>query len=183
MTDIVLNKDKQLSTIGLLIAMASIVMLFGTFVSSFYVLKIRLISGLYLPNSIIHIGWFNTFILLGTSISFTFAGKKYRQNNTNGFDLLMTVTITGGLFFILGQFYLWSELTRVGFPITSGQLLDMFYLISGVHGIHILSGLGALIWLQLSERESYSYSRIHHVGIFWHFLGFLWVVLFAAILY
>ena len=44
------NKDKDLSIIGLVITMASIVMLFGTLISSFYVLKIRMMGQLTLPN-------------------------------------------------------------------------------------------------------------------------------------
>ncbi|MDP6755596.1 MAG: hypothetical protein QF769_05700, partial [Candidatus Marinimicrobia bacterium] len=58
-----LKREKQLSTIGILITMASILMLFGTFISSFYVLKIRTATDLTLPNYLIRIGVVNTVIL------------------------------------------------------------------------------------------------------------------------
>jgi cytochrome c oxidase subunit 3 len=183
MTNIALNKNKQLATIGLLIAMASIVMLFGTFVSSFYVLKIRLMDYLDLPKIIIQIGLINTAILLISSATFSIAANRFKQNILNSFSLWLLLTIGGGFLFLIGQLYLWNEMTTMGIAVSDGQLSDMFYLISGAHGLHIISGLISLIWLQSNVNKQLSYNHVLHVGIFWHFLDFLWVVLFAVILF
>ena len=80
------NKDKDLSIIGLVITMASIVMLFGTLISSFYVLKIRMMGQLTLPNIIIQLGIANTVILIISSIAFTFAGNMFRKNKLNNYS-------------------------------------------------------------------------------------------------
>ena len=179
MPDFILqNRDRDLSTIGLLITMASIIMLFSTLISSFFVLKIRLMKPIMFPGNITLIGYVNTAILIGSSITFFISEKKYQTNKPYGFDLWLLFTIMGGMVFLLGQLLLWSELTTMGIPFTFGQLSDMFYVISGAHGLHILVGLGLLIWIQLSKHNHYS--RIHHVGIFWHFLGIIWTLLFAS---
>jgi len=183
MQEISLNKDKQMATIGMLIAMASILMLFGTFISSFYVLKIRTSTDLVLPNYLIRIGIINTLILFVTSATFTISARKFRENNLNAYSLWLLLTILGGIFFLVGQVYLWDELTQIGLGITNGQLSDMFYLITGAHGLHIIAGLFGLIWLQSGINKSFSYNRVHHVGMFWHFLGLLWVILFSVILF
>ena len=179
MSDFILqNRDRDLSTIGLLITMASIIMLFSTLISSFFVLKIRLMKPIIFPGNVTLMGYVNTAILIGSSITFFITEKKYQINKPNGFDLWLLFTIMGGMVFLLGQLLLWSELTTMGIPFTFGQLSDMFYVISGAHGLHILVGLGLLIWIQLSKHNHYS--RIHHVGIFWHFLGIIWTLLFAS---
>jgi len=178
-----LKREKQLSTIGILITMASILMLFGTFISSFYVLKIRTATDLTLPNYLIRIGIVNTVILFLSSATFTLGAKRFREDDMNAYGLWLLLTIMGGFLFLFGQVYLWSELTHIGLGITHGQLSDMFYLMTGAHGLHICAGIASLIWLQVGHNNSFQYNRVHHVGMFWHFLGFLWVILFAVILF
>ena len=177
------NKDKDLSIIGLVITMASIVMLFGTLISSFYVLKIRMMGQLTLPNIIIQLGIANTVILIISSIAFTFAGNMFRKNKLNNYSFWILMTIIGGILFLIGQMYLWNKMTQLGIGITKGQLSDMFYLMSGAHGLHIIAGIVALIWLQSTSKKLTTNHRVNLVGIFWHFLGFLWFVLFAVILF
>lgn len=182
MHDLSLNKEKQMSTIGMFITMASILMLFGTFISSFFVLKIRTSSDLVLPNYLINIGIINTLILFASSATFTVGARRFRSKDLNAYSLWLLLTIIGGILFLIGQIYLWDELTSIGLSITEGQLSDMFYLITGAHGLHIVAGLLGLIWLQSGVNKSFSYNRVHHVGMFWHFLGVLWVILFLVIL-
>ncbi len=177
------NKDKDLSIIGLVITMASIVMLFGTLISSFYVLKIRMMGQLTLPNIIIQLGIVNTVILLISSITFIFSENMFRKNRLNNYSFWLLMTIFGGFFFLIGQMYLWNKMTQLGIAITKGQLSDMFYLMSGAHGLHIIAGIVALIWLQSTSKKLTTNHRVNLVGIFWHFLGFLWFVLFAVILF
>ena len=180
MPKISIDQSNQIVRTGIILAMASIVMLFGTLISSFFVLKIRLVENLFLPGNTFSIGLINSVILCGTSIAYMFAEKMYEKGKYNAYDTWLLITIIGGYGFILGQFLLWSELTIAGIPITIGQLSDMFYVISGVHGLHILCGQGLLLWVQLSKNNNGK--RIHNVGLFWHFLTILWIIMFTTVL-
>tara|TARA_B100000959_G_scaffold97250_1_gene103032 strand:- start:1421 stop:1990 length:570 start_codon:yes stop_codon:yes gene_type:complete len=179
-TNISIDKNNQLARTGIIMAMASIIMLFGTLISSFFVLKIRLVESLHLPENTLIIGIINTALLCFTSISYIFSEKMYKQEKFNTHETWLFFTVLGGYGFILGQWLLWSELMTLGIPITFGQLSDMFYVISGVHLLHILIGQSLLLWVQLSRNNNYK--RIQNVGMVWHFLTILWVAMFISIL-
>ena len=180
MNNISIDKNNQLARTGVIMAMASIIMLFGTLISSFFVLKIRLVENLQLPGNTLVIGIINTVLLCFTSISYIFSEKMYKQEKFNTHELWLFFTVLGGYGFILGQYTLWSELKSVGIPITFGQLSDMFYVISGVHLLHILIGQSLLLWVQLSRNNNLK--RIQNVGMAWHFLTILWAMMFISML-
>jgi len=180
MDKITIDQNDQIVRTGIILAMASVIMLFGTLLSSFFVLKIRLMEKLVLPGNTFSIGLTNSVILVCTSISYMFAEKMYEKRKYSAYEIWLLITIISGYGFILGQLLLWSELTTAGIPLTRGQLSDMFYVISGVHGLHILCGQGLLLWVQLSKNNNGR--RIHNVGLFWHFLTILWIIMFTTVL-
>jgi cytochrome c oxidase subunit 3 len=56
-----------------------------------------------------------------------------------------------------------------------------FYMLSAIHGAHVLGGLGALAWtLRKALKGAYSahqYRGLSHVAIYWHFVGAIWIYL------
>jgi len=182
MANVIQRIDHTTKTFGILIAMVSIVMLFGTFISSFFVLKIRLMSSVSLPGNTIMIGVVNTMIIIFSSISMMLAKFHYKNDRIINYEIWLLWAIMTGILFIGGQLLLWSELVTVGIPFTFGQLSDMVYLMSGAHGIHVIAGLFILYWLQSLSNELISLDLIKNVGLFWHFLCLIWVTLFTVTL-
>jgi len=182
MTNVIHRIDHSTKTFGILIAMVSIVMLFGTFISSFFVLKIRLMSSVSFPGNTILIGVVNTLIIILSSICMLLAKNHYKNDRMINYEIWILWAIMTGILFIGGQLLLWSELVTVGIPFTFGQLSDMVYLMSGAHGIHVIAGLFILYWLQSLSKDLLSLELIQNVGLFWHFLCLIWVILFTVTL-
>ncbi|SDS44113.1 cytochrome c oxidase subunit 3 [Paraoerskovia marina] len=103
-----------------------------------------------------------------------------------GMNEWMTLTYLMGAFFIAGQIYEYAELVEHGLTISSHPYGSVFYLATGFHGLHVIGGLIAFLFLL---GRSFSAKRFGHheatTGIvtsyYWHFVDVVWVALFFVI--
>jgi cytochrome c oxidase subunit 3 len=94
--------------------------------------------------------------------------------------------IAGGvssLAFIGGQFLAWRALTTAGYYLTANPANDFFYLITALHGAHVLGGLW--VWgrtvVRMFKGEDVRLS-VELCTVYWHYLLVVWVVLFGLLL-
>ena len=95
------------------------------------------------------------------------------------------VTIILGFVFLIGQIVAWRNLVDQGITLASGPSGSFFYLLTGVHGLHIAGGLVALgktitkVWRGASiERLRLS---VWLCTAYWHFLLVVWLIIFAVL--
>ena len=68
-------------------------------------------------------------------------------------------------------------------------LLHLFYgiyfMLTGVHGLHVLVGMGLITWLIIRTKrgEFYSeyYTPLEMVGLYWHLVDLIWIFLFPLL--
>jgi len=85
-----------------------------------------------------------------------------------------------GLLFLLGQVVAWRQLLLQGIFVASNPGSSFFYVFTGLHGLHLLGGVGALLYVALRNFERAKVSRAvaaEIVGHYWHFMDALWVFL------
>ena len=89
--------------------------------------------------------------------------------------------------FLGGQFFAWQQLEAAGFFSPRNPALAFFYLLTAVHGLHLLGGL--FVWaktLQRMRRREFELIEarlsIELCAIYWHYLLIVWLVLFALLL-
>jgi cytochrome c oxidase subunit 3 len=129
--------------------------------------------------------WANTGLLIISSILFQWArsiANAGKQKN------LLTAFIGGGVFallFIAGQVLTWNSLQAAGYFLTSNPANSFFYLLTGLHIVHLLGGLW--VWSKSSIRllsggkpENLRLS-IELCTIYWHFLLIIWLIMFAVL--
>jgi len=98
----------------------------------------------------------------------------------------MTVTFLMGAAFIGGQLFEYAELVHEGLTISSSPYGSVFYLTTGFHGLHVVGGLLAFLFLL---GRSFTARRFGHheattaivVSYYWHFVDVVWIALFGAI--
>jgi heme/copper-type cytochrome/quinol oxidase subunit 3 len=131
-----------------------------------------------------------TFILICSSVSMVLALAAGREDNRRGLVTWLVVTIFGGLCFLSIQAWEWTHLIRDGMTFTSfahgaPQFGSTFYLITGFHGLHVLSGVIYLLVILLrAGKGRYEGGDVHHVelaGLFWHFVDLIWILVFTFI--
>ena len=100
------------------------------------------------------------------------------------------ITIGGGIIFLGIQVYEYTHLVHQGLTLTSfvkGNNLfgSTFYMITGFHGLHVLSGVIYLICqFNLAYQGKYDngdYNNLEIVGLFWHFVDLVWILVFTFI--
>ena len=135
--------------------------------------------------------WFDTALLIGSSITYEAGHRRLIDNDQRGFFHWMLLTAALGLLFLVGQVVAWWQILAAGQLIENNPHSSFFFLFSGMHGIHIIVGLAGLGALLYRTREPASGPRwqmntrvlANAVAIFWHYLDCLWVVLFALLLF
>jgi heme/copper-type cytochrome/quinol oxidase subunit 3 len=88
----------------------------------------------------------------------------------------------GGVFLAL-QALVWSELWREGLVPSGGTYGSVFYAFTAFHALHVLVGLAALAALAVRARSRAGATRtsVRLWGWYWHFVGVLWVALYATV--
>jgi cytochrome c oxidase subunit 3 len=129
--------------------------------------------------------WLNTGILILSSVALHVAVVASRKGQP---DTMRLALVTGGLTsltFLAGQLVAWRELSAGGYLLNTNPANSFFYLLTGLHGLHIVGGLVALgrttarAWSG-AARERLQLS-IELCAAYWHFLLFIWLCLFVLL--
>ena len=94
------------------------------------------------------------------------------------------LTIGLGFVFLAGQLAAWRNLVGQGLTLASGPSTSFFYLLTAMHGLHLVGGLAGLLYVAYRVRRS-SAARAHRAysaaALYWHFMTLLWLYLFALL--
>jgi cytochrome c oxidase subunit 3 len=164
------------------LGLVSILMFFMALTSAFIVL--RRSSELWVDFHLPPILWLNTGILLASSFTLEAARRKLADSNAAGFRKLWLLTTALGLLFVAGQLVAWRQLVAQGVFIASNQASSFFYIFTGAHAIHLLGGVGALLYVSIRKLDAARISLSTAAEItsyYWHFMDGLWVFLVALL--
>jgi cytochrome c oxidase subunit 3 len=194
--------------LGLLVALAPIIMLFVSFTSAYIVrqglptldertgtyvrdwLQVSLPTGLLLVN---------TLLLIVSSITMEFSRQKITREvalapvksipgisigEGRGFPWLGS-TIVLGMGFLIGQWMAWRELAARGFFLATSPSSSFVYLLTGTHAIHLAGGVLALLYagvISLVNRPVEVRRIVVDITAwYWHFMALLWIYIFALL--
>ncbi len=127
----------------------------------------------------------NTFILIVSSFTMVRALDAIGRGSQRGLKLWLGATILGGATFLGIQVYEYSHLMDQGLHLGSHLYGATFYACTAFHGMHVLSGVIYLscIWIAAARGKytAESHSPVELVGLFWHFVDLVWIILFTII--
>ncbi|HKF51379.1 MAG TPA: cytochrome c oxidase subunit 3 [Candidatus Acidoferrales bacterium] len=166
---------------GITIAMGGILMFFMALVSAFIVRKG--LGGDWLPFTMPRILWLDTAILLASSGTLIQARRLFKCGDQQGFRHWWLVTTVLGLLFLVGQLVAWRQMVSAGFYLASNASNSFFYVLTAAHGLHLLGGIAALLFVGWGRLRKLTLSTgTEIVSYYWHFLDGLWVFLFLLLL-
>lgn len=162
----------------------TVIMLFGAWTSA-YIVK-RADTGWAEINLPWHF-WLNTWIIIASSITMFFSTRAARLEKPEALKVMMTLTVMFGLAFLVSQYLAFDELVGLNEYFTGGNVSHSFiYVLTGAHGLHVLSGVVILVVTLVSALRYKVNSRnmegIEMCATYWHFLGILWLYLFVFLL-
>jgi cytochrome c oxidase subunit 3 len=172
---------KRYST-AITIGIVSILMFFMALASAFIVLRRG--SDLWVTVHLPRILWANTCILLASSFTLESARRRLLVADSSGFRKFWFMTTVLGLLFVAGQLIAWRQLVAQGVYIASNQASSFFYIFTGAHAVHLLGGVGALLFVSFHKFENTKISlptAAEITSYYWHFMDGLWIFLLALL--
>jgi cytochrome c oxidase subunit 3 len=166
--------------LGLWLFLGTITMLFIGFTSAFIA---RRASSDWRALEVPGLLWANTAVLLASSVTVEGARRRLRRWEPGVVGWLAATGALGAAF-VAGQVAAWRSLTAQGVQLSSNPHVSFFYLLTGLHVVHLL---GALAWFAVvlvkAQRLAYTPGQdgLGLFATFWHFLGGLWVYLFLLL--
>lgn len=167
--------------------MVSVIMIFGALTSAYIV---RQAEGNWLDFEMPTMFWITSTMILTSSVTMHWAYLSAKKDNHEMAKVAMTVTVILGVGFLIGQWLGWNELVANGIYLvgreSSGVSGSFMYVISGLHGVHVISGVIFLLVVLVNvfrlKIHSKKLSQIEMCTTYWHFLDGLWLYLFVFLL-
>jgi cytochrome c oxidase subunit 3 len=182
------------SQTGVWVAVSAIAMSFAALTSA---LVVRQGSGAdWQRFALPRILYLDTLILIASSYTLELARKRFaactsltsddgaqaRALRSDGLYWL-NITLTLGLFFVAGQVLAWQRLASQGLFLATSPSSSFFYLLTAMHGLHLLGGVLGLVYVgyRLRHNARNAQTSLGTAAVYWHFVDLLWVYLLLVI--
>lgn len=168
--------------LGIFLAVAGLLL---SLIVSAYAMRMDMADWRPLPQP--RLLWANTGVLVLSSVALQWASVAASRGNRGGVqDGLLAGGLTAVLF-VIGQLLAWRQLAAAGYRPATNPAEAFFYLITAVHGLHVLGGLVALGRAGARLRGGAAMARlrlsVELCATYWHFLLLAWICLFALLAY
>ena len=123
-----------------------------------------------------------SFVLLMSSLTMVLAVNSMIRGDKERTRLWLVSTAILGAMFLGGQVYEFTEFVREGLGVTSNVSASAFYTLTGFHGAHVAVGVIMLLSAAVySMRRQLNAEAVEVLGLYWHFVDIVWVVIFAIV--
>jgi cytochrome c oxidase subunit 3 len=169
---------------GVWVAIFAITMSFMAFTSALFVREGTAVDWTHL--TLPPILYVNTVVLLLGSLTLVMASRIVNAQvllDSREVKIVMgwlLATLALGALFIVGQYIAWTQLAAQGLYLATNANSSFFYVFTGMHILHLLGGIAALVYLVgqlVGSHTTFRRTSFHNTAIYWHFMGVLWVYL------
>lgn len=135
-----------------------------------------------------------TLILIASSATLNEALDALRRGNTLYSRRWLVWTIFAGAIFLAIQAYEWWDLigaaqalspgagasVLVSNPWGAASFMQIFFLATSLHGLHVALGIALMVWLIVTRTQSVE-TRLETVALYWHFVDFVWIFILTTL--
>ncbi|MEM6360227.1 MAG: cytochrome c oxidase subunit 3 [Bacteroidota bacterium] len=168
---------------GLWLFMVTVVMIFAALTSAYIV---RQGEGNWTQFDLPMSMWVSSVLILISSVTMHWALVSAKSNDLEKVKLAISITSALGVAFLISQLVVWSDLVADNIYFVGNPSGSFLYVLSGVHGLHLVSGVIFLIIVLIStyryKVHSKNLTQIQMCASYWHFLDVLWIYLFVFLL-
>ncbi|MFA5773903.1 MAG: cytochrome c oxidase subunit 3 [Ilumatobacteraceae bacterium] len=172
--------------LGMWLFLGSECLLFGGLISTYMLYRGRVGQG-PTPAQVFDIPFtsVSSFVLLMSSLTMVLAVSSATKKDDRGTTLWLTVTALLGATFVGGQVYEFTAFKSEGLGFGTSLFSSSFYTLTGFHGVHVTVGIIMLMAMvgiiQRSEFPGSKAETIEMIGLYWHFVDIVWIVIFTLI--
>lgn len=172
--------------LGMWLLLGSECLLFGGLISTYMLYRGRVGTG-PTPDQIYDIPFtsVSSFVLLMSSLTMVLAVSAAGRRDDRNTNLWLTVTALLGATFVGGQVYEFTAFYKEGLGFTTSLFGSSFFTLTGFHGAHVLVGIIMLMTLVAMINKSKipgdKAETVELVGLYWHFVDVVWIVIFTLV--
>ena len=200
-----MEAQREASALGMWIFLVTEVLFFGGMFTAYVIYRAQYTRAFEGASNLLdlRLGAFNTVVLILSSLTMAlavWAGQQGRKNLIITF-LLLTMLL-GGVFLgvkaveytqkfqhheVPGPHFVvpMDEETHQPLPRQSEMFFSLYFCMTGLHALHMVIGIGLLLWLVLRARRGEFTARyntpVDMVGLYWHFVDIVWIYLFPLL--
>ena len=170
--------------VGLGVFLAVATSLFALLISAYHM---RMMGEDWTRLAVPKVLWLNTVVLILASVAMQWTRVAARRGEL---DRVKSGLIAAGVFsfsFLAGQLWAWQQMDAAGYFLAANPAYAFFYLLTAVHGLHLLGGLW--VWARTTAKVLRGVEvgkvrlSVELCTVYWHYLLLVWVVLFAVLLH
>jgi cytochrome c oxidase subunit 3 len=143
-------------------------------------------------------GAVNTVVLICSSLTMALGVRSAQQAKTGRTVVMLALTIFFACVFLVIKYFEYSHkfhdgllpgaaFTAEGFEtgVQAGIFFAVYFMMTGVHGLHVVIGIGLITWILVraarGEFSSRYYAPVEGVGLYWHLVDLIWIYLFPLL--
>jgi cytochrome c oxidase subunit III len=200
-----LDAQREASSLGMWLFLVTEVLFFGGMFTAYVVYRSAYRRAFEGASNLldIRLGAFNTAVLILSSLTMVLAVWASSQGKKNLIVLFLIATILlGGTFLgvkvveyeqkfvhheVPGPHFVvpMDEATQQPLPPQSELFFSLYFCMTGLHALHMIIGIGLLLWLIVKARAGAFSTRyntpVDMVGLYWHFVDIIWIFLFPLL--
>lgn len=152
----------------------------------FVAYKIRMDYPDWRPLPLPSVLWLNTAVLVLASVAMQWTRSRAEAESNRSLRIGMLLSGLLTVMFIAGQLVAWNQLGSEGYVVNANPASAFFYLLTALHGIHILGGLW--VWFRATARSfgkdgaASVKASVRLCATYWHFLLLVWLVMLYFLL-
>jgi cytochrome c oxidase subunit III len=136
--------------------------------------------------------WLSTGLILASTWTLEIARSALERKNSLRYAHWLAVTVGIGAAFLASQLFALRELAKQGIYLRNNPHTSLFYVLTGVHGLHLFGGMVALVFLLLTAAQRPEVvlfdfrrqrGRTTTAALYWHFLAGIWLCLFICLVF
>ncbi|MEJ7588631.1 MAG: cytochrome c oxidase subunit 3 [Ferruginibacter sp.] len=160
------------------VGVASIVMMFAGLTSA-YIVKRNQANWTTFELPVMF--WYSTAVILISSLTLYRSNQAFKQREMARYRGLVVTTLLLGIVFVIMQGIGFNQLWFKGITLTKNVSFSFLYVIVGLHALHVIGGVVALIILFAKafsgKVRNYNIVPLEVISTYWHFVDALWIYL------
>ena len=196
------NADVQFNAgkMGIWLFLVTEILLFGGMFCAFAIFRNWYFTGFVEAHHHLDkvMGGVNTIVLICSSLTMALAVRAGQTSSKKWVSILLALTLAFAATFLVIKYFEYSHkfhdgllpgkhFTAEGFkaPREAGIFFAVYFMMTGIHGFHVVIGMGLISWILIrnlkGQFSSRYYAPIEGVGLYWHLVDLIWIYLFPLL--
>lgn len=190
------DQQFEAAKMGMWIFLVTEILFFGGLFAAYIVYRLWYPELFTLASEELNTLWggVNTVVLIGSSLTVAMAIKSAQLNQKRNIIINLGITLALAGVFMVIKYFEWTHKFHLGiFPgefysfegidhPKANVFFSLYYLMTGLHGIHVVIGMGLMVWLLWRAVKGHFdpeyYTPVEITGLYWHLVDIIWIFLF-----